>query len=86
MPSWTDSFFGSLESYSSPPLLLRLGLWFKRMPSSSLAIILGTAVLLIWCNVPMALFCALGVSYLVLLLHAALRKLTPSKQPQRRRK
>ncbi|KAI4321848.1 hypothetical protein MLD38_035181 [Melastoma candidum] len=141
-PSWTDSFFGSFESYSFPAspsqarlrvhenakrfarnyatllilffscslyqmpvalvgVLSSLALWdLFRMGSDKLgldhrpvfrqllvrAAQIGTAVLLIWCNVPMALFCALGVSYLVLLLHAALRKLTPSKQPQRRRK
>ncbi|XP_030511906.1 PRA1 family protein H [Rhodamnia argentea] len=45
-----------------------------------------TALILIWCNVQMALFCALCVSYAALMLHAAFRKLTPSKPPHKKRK
>ncbi|KAG6756424.1 hypothetical protein POTOM_039852 [Populus tomentosa] len=44
-----------------------------------------TAVILICLNVQMALFCALGVSYSVMIMHAAFRKLTPAKQPSRSR-
>ncbi|KAI6687280.1 hypothetical protein NL676_024108 [Syzygium grande] len=44
-----------------------------------------TAVILIWCNVQMAIFCALCVSYAALILHAAFRKLTPSKPPHKKR-
>ncbi|CAK7327760.1 unnamed protein product [Dovyalis caffra] len=44
-----------------------------------------TAVVLICLNVQMALFCALGVSYTVMILHAAFRKLTPAKQPAHQR-
>ncbi|KAJ9153565.1 hypothetical protein P3X46_026992 [Hevea brasiliensis] len=40
----------------------------------------ATAVILICLNVQMALFCALGVSYAVMILHAAFRKLTPTKR------
>ncbi|KAH1106511.1 hypothetical protein J1N35_010279 [Gossypium stocksii] len=40
-----------------------------------------TAIILLWSNVQMALCCTLGVSYIVMLLHAAFRKLTPIKQP-----
>lgn len=43
------------------------------------------AVILVCSNVQMAIFCALGVSYAVMLLHAALRKLTVVKQPTRGR-
>ncbi|XVE80100.1 hypothetical protein DITRI_Ditri14bG0112400 [Diplodiscus trichospermus] len=45
----------------------------------------ATAVILIWLNVQMALCCALGVSYIVMILHAAFRKLTLVKQPSRGR-
>ncbi|KAK9268838.1 hypothetical protein L1049_000602 [Liquidambar formosana] len=45
----------------------------------------ATAVILIWSNVQMAIFCALGVSYAVMILHASFRKLTPVKQPTRGR-
>ncbi|KAI3441522.1 PRA1 family protein [Psidium guajava] len=45
-----------------------------------------TALILIWCNVQMALFCALSVGYAALMLHAAFRKLTPSKPPHKKRK
>ncbi|GLT69697.1 hypothetical protein SLA2020_418280 [Shorea laevis] len=45
----------------------------------------ATAILLIFLNVQMALFCALSVSYSVMILHAAFRKLTPVKQPSRGR-
>ncbi|XP_050215558.1 PRA1 family protein H isoform X2 [Mercurialis annua] len=45
----------------------------------------ATAVILVWLNVQMALFCALCVSYTVMILHAAFRKLTPAKQPSRQR-
>ncbi|XP_065862034.1 PRA1 family protein H [Euphorbia lathyris] len=41
-----------------------------------------TAIILVYLNVQMALFCALGVSYAVTILHAAFRKLTPAKQKQ----
>ncbi|GAU29673.1 hypothetical protein TSUD_53250, partial [Trifolium subterraneum] len=40
----------------------------------------ATAVILIFSNVQMALFCAIGVSYAGVILHAAFRKLTPAKQ------
>ncbi|KAJ6886811.1 hypothetical protein NC651_027231 [Populus alba x Populus x berolinensis] len=43
------------------------------------------AVILICLNVQMALFCALGVSYTIMILHAAFRKLTPAKLPTRSR-
>ncbi|KAL1299558.1 hypothetical protein HN51_044110 [Arachis hypogaea] len=39
-----------------------------------------TAVILIYSNVQVALFCALSVSYASMILHAAFRKLTPAKQ------
>ncbi|KAL5564333.1 hypothetical protein UlMin_027497 [Ulmus minor] len=42
-----------------------------------------TAVILICSNVQMALFCALGVSYAGMVLHAAFRKLSPTKQQLR---
>lgn len=45
----------------------------------------ATAIILIWLNVQMALCCALGVSYIVMILHAAFRKLTVVKQPSRGR-
>ncbi|RVW14082.1 PRA1 family protein H [Vitis vinifera] len=41
----------------------------------------ATAVVLFCSNVQFALFCALGVSYAVMILHASFRKLTPAKQP-----
>lgn len=41
----------------------------------------ATAIILFLSNVQMALFCSLGVSYAVVILHASLRKLTPAKQP-----
>lgn len=41
----------------------------------------ATAVILIYSNVQMALFCAISVSYAGVILHAAFRKLTPAKQP-----
>ncbi|XP_027344429.1 PRA1 family protein H [Abrus precatorius] len=41
----------------------------------------ATAVILIFSNVQMALFCAISVSYASVMLHAAFRKLTPAKQP-----
>ncbi|RAL45454.1 unnamed protein product [Cuscuta campestris] len=40
----------------------------------------ATVVILLFANVQMALLCAVGVSYAVLILHASFRKLTPSKQ------
>lgn len=40
----------------------------------------ATAVILFCTNVQMALFSALAVSYVVMILHASFRKLTPSKQ------
>ncbi|KAL2472687.1 PRA1 family protein H [Forsythia ovata] len=43
----------------------------------------ATAVILFFSNVQLALLCALGVSYAVLILHASFRKLTPAKQSQR---
>ncbi|KAJ4841144.1 hypothetical protein Tsubulata_006444 [Turnera subulata] len=43
----------------------------------------ATVVMLVILNVQMALFCALAVSYAVMLLHAAFRKLTPAKQSLR---
>ncbi|XVF18792.1 hypothetical protein REPUB_Repub11eG0053900 [Reevesia pubescens] len=58
-----------------------------RFPITQLALIriaqCATAIILIWLNVQMALCCALGVSYIVMILHAAFRKLTPVKQPSR---
>ncbi|XP_028796817.1 PRA1 family protein H isoform X2 [Neltuma alba] len=46
----------------------------------------ATAIVLIFFNVQLALFCALSVSYAGIILHAAFRKLTPAtKQPSRRR-
>ncbi|XP_059661493.1 PRA1 family protein H [Cornus florida] len=45
----------------------------------------ATAIILFCFNVQMALFCALGVSYAGMLLHASFRKLTPAKQPTRGR-
>ncbi|KAJ7981767.1 PRA1 family protein [Quillaja saponaria] len=45
----------------------------------------ATAVILIFSNVQMAIFCALSVSYASMILHAAFRKLTPTKQPSRGR-
>ncbi|KAJ4976837.1 hypothetical protein NE237_001943 [Protea cynaroides] len=41
----------------------------------------ATAVILYYTHVQLALFCAIGVSYAVLILHASLRKLTTVKQP-----
>ncbi|KAK6946690.1 Prenylated rab acceptor PRA1 [Dillenia turbinata] len=41
----------------------------------------ATAVILFVCDVQMALFCALCISYAALILHASFRKLTPAKQP-----
>ncbi|XP_057965420.1 PRA1 family protein H isoform X2 [Malania oleifera] len=41
----------------------------------------ATIIILFFSNVQVALFCALGVSYAVMLSHAAFRKLTPTKQP-----
>ncbi|XP_057457231.1 PRA1 family protein H [Lotus japonicus] len=41
----------------------------------------ATAVILIFSNVQMALFCALSVGYAGVILHAAFRKLTPVKPP-----
>ncbi|KAG5114177.1 hypothetical protein JHK82_037446 [Glycine max] len=41
----------------------------------------ATAVILIFSNVQMALFCAICVSYVGMILHAGFRKLTPVKQP-----
>ncbi|CAH1425665.1 unnamed protein product [Lactuca virosa] len=40
----------------------------------------ATVVIIFLCNVQMALLCALGVSYGVMMLHASFRKLTPVKQ------
>ncbi|KAL0353778.1 UNVERIFIED_CONTAM: PRA1 family protein H [Sesamum angustifolium] len=40
-----------------------------------------TAVILLISNVQLAVFCALGVSFAVMILHASFRKLTPAKQP-----
>ncbi|KAJ8747481.1 hypothetical protein K2173_014418 [Erythroxylum novogranatense] len=45
----------------------------------------ATAVILILLNVQMAVFYAFAVSYAVMILHAAFRKLSPAKQPSRRR-
>ncbi|OIV92440.1 hypothetical protein TanjilG_25170 [Lupinus angustifolius] len=41
----------------------------------------ATAVILVYSNVQLALFCALSVSYAGTILHAAFRKLAPAKQP-----
>ncbi|KAH9802510.1 PRA1 family protein H [Citrus sinensis] len=43
----------------------------------------ATSVVLMLLNVQMALFCALAISYVVMILHAAFRKLSASKQPSR---
>ncbi|KAK9180485.1 hypothetical protein WN943_029694 [Citrus x changshan-huyou] len=43
----------------------------------------ATLVVLMLLNVQMALFCALAISYVVMILHAAFRKLSASKQPSR---
>ncbi|KAF5180666.1 Pra1 family protein, partial [Thalictrum thalictroides] len=43
----------------------------------------ATAVLLYCSSVQMAFFCAIAVSYIVTLLHASLRKLSPLKQSTR---
>ncbi|KAI3457433.1 hypothetical protein Pfo_014096 [Paulownia fortunei] len=40
-----------------------------------------TAIILFISNVQLAIFCAFGVSYAVMILHASFRKLTPAKQP-----
>lgn len=42
------------------------------------------AVILFISNVQFAMFCAVGVSYAVMILHASFRKLTPAKQPDQR--
>ncbi|GAV72322.1 PRA1 domain-containing protein, partial [Cephalotus follicularis] len=80
-------------------LILSLALWdlfkfcsdkwgFDRYPTIRQVLIrisqCATAVILILLNVQMALFCALGVGYAVMILHAAFRKLTPAKQPFRK--
>ncbi|XP_021904090.1 PRA1 family protein H [Carica papaya] len=44
-----------------------------------------TAIILICVNFQLALFATLGVSYTVMVLHAAFRKLTPAKKPSRKR-
>ncbi|XP_052179228.1 PRA1 family protein H [Diospyros lotus] len=41
----------------------------------------ASAVILFFSNVQMALFCALGASYAVMISHASCRKLAPAKQP-----
>ncbi|KAJ0988226.1 hypothetical protein J5N97_006582 [Dioscorea zingiberensis] len=41
---------------------------------------IATAIVLYLCNIQMSLICAISISYLVLILHASFRKLTPSKQ------
>lgn len=46
----------------------------------------ATLVVLFLCNVQMAVFFALAISYGALILHASFRKLTPVKQPDRGRK
>ncbi|KAF5728293.1 hypothetical protein HS088_TW21G00440 [Tripterygium wilfordii] len=43
----------------------------------------ATAVILLLLNVQMVIFCALAVTYAVMMLHATLRKLTPTTQPSR---
>ncbi|XP_010272371.1 PREDICTED: PRA1 family protein H [Nelumbo nucifera] len=43
----------------------------------------ATAIILYCTNVQLSLFCAIAVSYAVMLLHATLRKLTPAKQVAR---
>ncbi|OVA00357.1 Prenylated rab acceptor PRA1 [Macleaya cordata] len=43
----------------------------------------ATAVILYCSNVQIATFCAIAVSYAVMIMHASLRKLSPSKQPVR---
>ncbi|KAH7862017.1 hypothetical protein Vadar_033682 [Vaccinium darrowii] len=45
----------------------------------------ATAIILLYSNVPMAIFSALAVGYAVVVLHASFRKLTPAKQPGRGR-
>ncbi|XP_039125923.1 PRA1 family protein H [Dioscorea cayenensis subsp. rotundata] len=46
---------------------------------------IAAAVVLYLCNMQMVLICAISVSYLVMILHASLRKLTPTKQSNRQR-
>ncbi|XP_022876453.1 PRA1 family protein H-like isoform X1 [Olea europaea var. sylvestris] len=43
----------------------------------------ATAIILFFFNVQLALVCAIGVSYAVLILHASFRKLTPARQPSK---
>ncbi|XP_068643974.1 PRA1 family protein H-like [Aristolochia californica] len=43
----------------------------------------ATAIIIYCCNVQISLFWALCVSYVVMLLHALLRKLTPTKRPEK---
>uniref|UniRef100_A0A7N0SXX2 PRA1 family protein n=1 Tax=Kalanchoe fedtschenkoi TaxID=63787 RepID=A0A7N0SXX2_KALFE len=45
----------------------------------------ATVIILFFSNVQMALIYALGVSYVVMILHAAFRKLTPTKQLRKNR-
>ncbi|KAG2645251.1 PRA1 family protein H isoform X2 [Panicum virgatum] len=42
---------------------------------------IATAILLYVCNLHFVLVCAIGLSYAVMILHASLRKLTPSNLP-----
>ncbi|KAH7684121.1 hypothetical protein IHE45_05G225600 [Dioscorea alata] len=46
---------------------------------------IAAAVVLYLCNMQMVLICAISVSYLVMILHASLRKLTPTKLSNRQR-
>lgn len=59
--------------------------YFLDLTSSYQPVIAVTAVVLICLNVQMAFFCAVGISYTVMVLHAAFRKLTPAKQSARSR-
>ncbi|KAK1305566.1 PRA1 family protein H [Acorus calamus] len=58
--------------------------WEVRYPSVSNFLVrltlFATAFILYWSNVQIALFCAICVSYAVMILHALLRKLSPPNQ------
>ncbi|XWS10023.1 hypothetical protein CRYUN_Cryun39dG0040100 [Craigia yunnanensis] len=96
-PSWTKGYQLPLALVG---LISSLALWdlfrffsdkwgLDRFPVTQLVLIriaqCATAIILIWLNLQRALCCALGVSYIVMILHAAFRKLTPVKQPSRGR-
>ncbi|KAL9444028.1 hypothetical protein AB3S75_017245 [Citrus x aurantiifolia] len=92
-PSWTREFIGALRSYSFPSsphtLKLRVHENVKRYARNYafLFILVFACSLYIGCSYApecqMALFCALSISYIVMILLAAFCKLSPSKQPSR---